>query len=135
MNRTFDADENFVFDSTRRHSPDKPLKRNSAINLSIIKAKRRRSLQTTHVTSIVKRYHCIGKNIIATNIKKKSNSSFQVKLKEQSKTFILNVGLEKYCSCNKKERAERKTCVHIVRCMNKLCKKELSDEIIAQVSL
>ena len=30
---------------------------------------------------------------------------------------------------------DRKTCIHIVCCMNKLCEKELSDEIIAQVAL
>ena len=47
----------------------------------------------------------------------------------------MDVGLKIYCNCNKNERAGRKTCVHIVWCMNKLCKKELSDEIIAQVSL
>ena len=92
-------------------------------------------MQTTDLTSIVKKYHCIGKNIIATSITKHSDSSFQVKLKEQNKTFIVDVGLEIYCSCNKNERADRKTCVHIAWCMNKLCKKELSDEIIAQVSL
>ena len=79
---------------------------------------------------------CIGidKNIIATSITKNSDSFFQVKLKEQNKTFI-DVGLKIYCSCNKNERADRKTCIHILCCMVKLCKKELSDEIIAQVSL
>ena len=128
-NQTFDADENFVFDSTRSHRPDKLLKRNSSINLPIIKAKRRRSLQTTHLTSIAKKY-CIGKNIIATIITKNSDSSFQVKSKEQNKTFIVDLGLEIYCSCTKNEIADRKTCVHIVWCMTKLCKKEFSDEII-----
>ena len=97
----------------------------------MIKAKRRRSLQTTHLTSIVKKYHC--KNI-ATSITKNSGSSFQVKLKEQSGRFIVNVGLDIYCSCNKNKRAVGNTWVHIVWCMNKLCKKKLSDEIIAQVS-
>ena len=92
-------------------------------------------MQTTHLTSIIKKYHCICKNIIATSITKHSDSSFQVKLKEQNKSFIVDVRLERYCSCNKIERADRKTCVHIVWCMNKLCKKELSEEIIAQVSL
>ena len=43
--------------------------------------------------------------------------------------------LEIYCSCNKNERMDRKTCVHVVWCLNKLCKKDLFDEIIAQVSL
>ena len=83
----------------------------------------------------MKKYHCIGKSIIATSITKNSDSSFQVKLKEQNKTFIVDVGLEIYCSCNKNQRADRKTCVHILWCMNKLCKKELSNEIIAQVLL
>ena len=135
MNRTFDEDENFVFDSTRSHRPDKSLKRNSPINLPIIKAKRRKSLQTTPLTSIIKKYLCIGKNVIATSITKNSDLSFQVKLKEQNKTFREGAGLEIYCSCNKNERTDRKTCVHIVWCLNKLCKKDLSDEIIAQVSL
>ena len=124
-----------IFDLTRSHRPEKSLKINSSINLPIIEAKRRRSLQTTLLTSIVKKYHCIGKNIIATSITKNSGSSFQVKLKEQNKTFIVDVGLKIYCSCNKNETADRKKCVHIVWCMNKLCKKELSDEIVAQVLL
>ena len=47
----------------------------------------------------------------------------------------MDVGLKIYCNCNKNERGGRKTCAHIVWCMNKLCKKELSDEIIAPVSL
>ena len=92
-------------------------------------------MQTTHLTSIVKNYCCIGKNIIAISITKNFDSSFQVKLKEQNKTFIVDVGLEIYCICNKNERADRKSCVHIVWCVNKLCKKNFSDEIIAQVSL
>ena len=92
-------------------------------------------MQTTNLTSIVKNYHCISKDIIATSITKNSDSSFQVKLKKQNKTFTMDVGLEIYCSCNKNKRADRKTYVHIAWCMNKLCKKELSDEIIAQVWL
>ena len=113
-NRIFDADGNFVFDSTRSCCPDKSLERNSSINLPIIKAKCRRSLQTTHLASIAKKYHCIGKNIIAIGIAKNSDSFFQVKLKEQNKTFIVDVGLEIYCSCITNERAYRKTYVHIV---------------------
>ena len=124
-----------VFDSTRSHRPDKSFKRNSSINLPIIKAKWRRSLQTTRLIFIVKKYHCIGKNIIATSITKNSDSPFQVKLKKQNKKIIVDVRLEIYCSCNKNKRVDRKTCIHIVCCMNKLCKKELSDEIIAQVAL
>ena len=77
-------------------------RKNSATNLPITKAKRRRSLQTTNLTSIVKNYHCVSKDIIATSITKNSDSSFQVKLKEQRKTFTVDVGLEIYCSCNKK---------------------------------
>ena len=77
-------------------------RKNSAINLPITKAKRRRPLQTTKLTSIVKNYHCVSKDIITTSITKNSDSSFQVKLKEQRKTFTVDVGLEIYCSCNKK---------------------------------
>ena len=87
------------------------------------------------MTSIIKKCLCIGKNVIATSITKNADSSFQVKLREQNKTFAEDVGLEIYCSCNKNERMDRKTCVHVVWCLNKLCKKDLSDEIIAQVSL
>ena len=83
-NQTFDADENFVFDSTRSHRPDKLLKRNSSINLPIIKAKRRRSLQTTHLTSIAKKY-CIGKNIIATIITKNPIHLFKLSQKNKTK--------------------------------------------------
>ena len=92
-------------------------------------------MQTTNLTSIVKNYHFISKDIIATSITKNSDSSFQVKLKEQNKAFTVDAGLGVYCSCNKNKRADRKTYVHIAWCMNKLCTKELSDEIIAHVSL
>ena len=44
----------------------------------------------------------------------------------------MDVRLEVNCRCNKNERADRKTCV---KKNSKLRKKELSDEIIAQVSL
>ena len=75
-NRTFDPDENLVFYSTGSHRQDNSLKRNSSMNFPMIKAKRRRSLQTTHLTSIVKKHHYIGKNIIPTSITKNSDSSF-----------------------------------------------------------
>ena len=77
----FDVNENFVFDLTRSHCPNTALKRNLSMKLLIIKVKRHRTLQTTHLTSILKKYHC--KNITATSITKESNLSFKVKLKEQ----------------------------------------------------
>ena len=127
----FDVNENFVFDLTRSHCPNTALKRNLSMKLLIIKVKRHRTLQTTHLTSILKKYHC--RNITATSITKESDLSFKVKLKEQNNAFIVDVRLEVNCRCNKNERADRKTCV---KKNNKLRKKELSDEIInAQVSL
>ena len=126
----FDVDKNFVFDLTRSHCPNTALKRNLSMKLLIIKVKRHRTLQTTHLTSILKKYYC--RNITATIITKNSDLSFKVKLKEQNKAFIVNVRLEVNCRCNKNERADRKTCV---KKNNKLRKKELSDGIIAQVSL
>ena len=53
-------------------------------------------------------------------------------MKEQNETVTGNVGLEIYFNSNKNEKADRKSCVHIVCCMNKLCKKELSDDFTVQ---
>lgn len=55
IKQTFDADENNIFDSIRSHRPDKALKRNLSVNLPMIKAKWRKSLQIIRFTSIIKK--------------------------------------------------------------------------------
>ena len=55
-------DANFmIFDAKRSHRPDVQQKRQSVSNLPSVKAKRRRSLETTYFKKILGRFHKVEK--------------------------------------------------------------------------
>ena len=136
QNRISNQSTASIFDSSRTHRPDKPAqKRNSTGDHPSIKSKRRRSLTSGFFNTILNRYHKTVAKCRALSMEKLSDGSFVVKIEESGKIQKVEVGLEIYCSCTKSHRADRRTCIHIVWCFNKLCSVDLSSDMMAQVSL
>ena len=65
----------------------------------------------------------------------KDAASYKVTLNDDGVVRNTEISRVFFCSCNKTIRAERKTCRHIIWCLNKLSLTGLENDIIGQICL
>ena len=65
----------------------------------------------------------------------KDEASYKVTLNYDGVVRNIEVSKELFCSCNKTIRADRKTCRHIIWCLNKISLIGLDSDIIGQIYL
>ena len=108
-----------IFDETRSHRPDKLVKKRSSGNLPPIRSKRKRSIQCSSFLKILDSFHQHeSKMNVISYVKDKA--SYKVTLSNDGIVRNIEISREFFCSCNKTIRADRKTCRHIIWCLNKI---------------
>ena len=123
-----------IFDETRSQRPDKPEKKRPSGNLPPIRSKRKRSIQCLSFLKILDSFHQHESKMNVISYVK-DEASYKVTLNDDGVVRNIEISREFFRSCNKTIRIDRKTCRHIIWCLNKISLIGLDNDIIGQIYL
>ena len=118
-----------MFDETRSHRPDKRAK----ASLSKIKQKRFRSLQSScFMTALeqLKKHHIYTKVIDLVS----RRGETIINIEQRKKKYSITLSGEVFCTCTTSQKADRKTCSHVIWEYTNVLGLNETDVTVAQVS-
>ena len=123
-----------IFDETQSHRPDKLVKKRSSGNLPPVRSKSKRSIQCSSFLKILDFFHQHESKMNVISYVKEE-ASYKVTLNDDGVIRNVEISREFFCSCKKTIHADRKACLHIIWCLNKIRLIGLDDDIIGHIYL
>ena len=124
------VENNGMFDETRSHRPDKRAK----ASLPKIKQKRFRSLLSSCLHhgagEMSKRYHINSKVIDLVS----RGGETIINIEQRKKKYSITLSGEVFCTCTTSQKADRKTCSHVIWVYTNVLGLNETDVTVAQVS-